>query len=91
MPAMIRWPGRAQVGAIESGIISGLDQFPAFVAAAGNPNIEEELLKGKQMGDQTYNNHLDSYIHLDMITGMGRRLATNSTTSRKARSPHVAD
>ena len=70
-PAMIRWPGHVPAGTVENGIISGLDWFPTFVAAAGNPNIKEELLKGKQMGDQTYKNHLDSYNQLDMITGKG--------------------
>jgi arylsulfatase A-like enzyme len=46
-PAMIRWPGRVPVGKVENGIISGLDWFPTFVAAAGNPNIAEVLKKGK--------------------------------------------
>ena len=47
-PAMIRWPGKVPAGKVENGIISGLDWFPTFVAAAGNPNIAEELKKGKQ-------------------------------------------
>jgi arylsulfatase len=70
-PAMIRWPGHVPAGTVENGIISGLDWFPTFVAAAGNPNIKEELLKGKEMLGQTYKNHLDSYNQLDMITGKG--------------------
>ena len=71
VPAMIRWPGHVPAGTVENGIISGLDWFPTFVAAAGNPNIKEELLKGKEMLGQTYKNHLDSYNQLDMITGKG--------------------
>ena len=59
-------PARSQ-----NGIFSGLDWFPTFVAAAGNPNIKEELLKGKQIGDRTYKNHLDGYNQMDMITGKG--------------------
>jgi len=70
-PAIIRWPGRVPAGTVENGIISGLDWFPTFVAAAGNPNITEELLKGKQVDDRTYKNHLDSYNQLDLITGKG--------------------
>jgi arylsulfatase len=70
-PAMIRWPGHVPAGTVENGIISGLDWFPTLVAAAGNPNIKEELLKGKKIGDMTYKNHLDSYNQLDMITGKG--------------------
>ena len=46
-PAMIRWPGKVPAGKVENGIISGLDWFPTFVAAAGNPNIADELKKGK--------------------------------------------
>ena len=41
------------------------------MAAAGDPNIKEELMKGKQMGGRTYKNYLDAYNQLDMITGRG--------------------
>jgi arylsulfatase A-like enzyme len=34
-------------GKVENGMISGLDWFPTLLAAAGNPNIGEELKKGK--------------------------------------------
>jgi arylsulfatase len=70
-PAMIRWPGHVPADTVESGIISGLDWFPTFIAAAGNPNIKEELLKGKQIGGRTYKNYLDAYNQMDMITGKG--------------------
>ncbi|NEU94645.1 arylsulfatase [Bradyrhizobium uaiense] len=70
-PAMIRWPGRVPAGKVENGIMSGLDWFPTLVAAAGNPNIAEELKKGKQMGDRTYKVYLDGYNQMDMITGKG--------------------
>ena len=51
--------------------MSGLDWFPTFVAAAGNPNIAEELKAGKQLGDTTYKVHLDGYNQMDLITGKG--------------------
>ena len=70
-PAMIRWPGKVPAGKVENGIISGLDWFPTFVAAAGNPNIAEELRAGKQLGGQTFKVHLDGYNQLDLITGKG--------------------
>jgi hypothetical protein len=41
------------------------------VAAAGNPNIAEELKKGKQLGDRTYKVYLDGYDQTDMITAKG--------------------
>ena len=68
---MIRWPGKVPAGKVENGIISGLDWFPTFVAAAGNPNIADELKKGKQIGGTTYKVHLDGYNQMDMITGKG--------------------
>jgi len=71
VPCILRWPGHVPAGKVENGIISGLDWFPTFVAAAGNPNITDELLKGKQLGDRTYKVHLDGYNQLDFITGKG--------------------
>jgi arylsulfatase len=71
VPAMIRWPGHVPAGKIENGIISGLDWFPTFVAAAGSPNITEELKRGKKLCDRTYKVHLDGYNQLDLITGKG--------------------
>jgi arylsulfatase len=71
VPMIVRWPGRVPAGKVENGIVSGLDWFPTLVAAAGNPNIGEELKKGKQIGDRTYKVHLDGYDQTDLITGKG--------------------
>ncbi len=71
VPCIIRWPGKVPSGKVENGIVSGLDWFPTFCAAAGNPNVKEELLKGKPIGDQTYKVHLDGYNQMDLITGQG--------------------
>ncbi len=71
VPCMIHWPGKIPAGKVENGIVSGLDWFPTFVAAAGNPNIASELLSGKQLGDQTFKVHLDGYNQMDLLTGKG--------------------
>ena len=71
VPCIIRWPGHVPEGKLENGIISGLDWFPTFVAAAGNPNIVEELKKGKELNGKNYKVHLDGYNQMDMITGKG--------------------
>ena len=71
VPALIRWPGKVPAGKVENGIVSGLDWFPTLVAAAGNPNVGDELKKGKQMGDRTYKVYLDGYNQMEMITGKG--------------------
>ncbi|MGC2650769.1 MAG: arylsulfatase [Candidatus Cybelea sp.] len=70
-PCILRWPGKVAAGKVENGIFSGLDWFPTFVAAAGNPNIADELKKGKQLGDRTFKVHLDGYNQMDLITGKG--------------------
>jgi arylsulfatase len=70
-PALIRWPGKVPAGAVENGLFSGLDWFPTFVAAAGNPNIAAELVQGKQVGDRTYKVHLDGYDQTALLTGKG--------------------
>jgi arylsulfatase A-like enzyme len=71
VPCIIKWPGHVPAGVVENGIISGLDWFPTLVAAAGNPNITDQLLKGVALGGQTYKNHLDGYDQTDLITGKG--------------------
>ena len=71
VPAILRWPGHVPADSVQNGIFSGLDWLPTFVAAAGNPNISQELLAGKKIGDRTYKNHLDGYNQMDAITGKG--------------------
>ena len=70
-PALIRWPGKVPAGTVENGLFSGLDWFPTFVAAAGNPNIATELTQGKQLGDRSYKVHLDGYDQTVLLTGKG--------------------
>jgi hypothetical protein len=49
-----------------------MDWLPTFVTAAGNPNITQELLKGKKIGGKTYKVHLDGYDQTDMLTKGGK-------------------
>jgi arylsulfatase A-like enzyme len=71
VPAIIRWPGMIKPGTVENGLFSGLDWFPTLMAAAGNPNITEQLLKGVKLGDREYKNHLDGYNQMDLLLGKG--------------------
>jgi arylsulfatase A-like enzyme len=71
VPAIIRWPGHVKPGSVENGIFSGLDWYPTLVAAAGNPNITDQLLKGVKLGDATYKNHLDGYNQMALLEGKG--------------------
>ena len=71
VPAIIRWPGHVKPGSVENGIFSGLDWFPTLCAAAGNPDITEQLLKGVKLGEREYKNHLDGYNQMDLLEGKG--------------------
>jgi arylsulfatase len=71
VPCIARWPSVIKPGSVENGIFSGMDWLPTLAAAAGNPNITEQLLRGVRLGDRTYKNHLDGYNQMDLLTGKG--------------------
>jgi arylsulfatase A-like enzyme len=71
VPAIIRWPGMVKPNTVENGIFSGLDWFPTLMAAAGNSDITDQLLKGVKLGDRTYKNHLDGYNQMNLLLGKG--------------------
>jgi arylsulfatase len=66
---------------VENGIFSGLDWFPTLVAAAGNPNIKDDLLKGAQLDGANYKVHQDGYNQLDVLTG---KHGSNQATTPRA-------
>ena len=43
VPALVRWPGHVQSGTVLNGIMSHADWFTTFLAAAGVPDIAEQL------------------------------------------------
>ena len=71
VPMIVRWPGKIPAGKVQNEIVSGLDWFPTFLAAAGAPSIREELLSGKDLLGRNYKVHLDGYNQLDLLTGKG--------------------
>jgi arylsulfatase A-like enzyme len=71
VPCIARWPGKIPADTVQNGIMSGLDWFPTFLAAAGNTTITDDLLKGVKIGERTYKNHLDGYNQMAMLTGKG--------------------
>ena len=71
VPTAIRWPGVIEPGTVINDIGAHEDMMPTLIAAAGNPNIKDELLKGKKIGDMTYKVHLDGYNLLPYFKGQG--------------------
>jgi arylsulfatase len=70
VPAMVRWPGKIKAGTISNDIMHHMDWLPTFLAAAGNPEIKEQLKRGgvEAIG-RRYNVHLDGYNFLPYLTG----------------------
>ncbi len=69
VPAMVRWPGKIKPGSISTQIMAHLDWLPTFLAAAGEPEIKEKLLKGYEAEHNKYKIHLDGYNFLPYLTG----------------------
>ncbi|HWK65964.1 MAG TPA: arylsulfatase [Rhizobiaceae bacterium] len=69
VPAMIRWPGKIEPGSVSNDMFSGLDWFPTLLAAAGDTDIKDRLLKGTKVGDKDFKVHLDGYNQLPYLTG----------------------
>ena len=70
VPAFIRWPGHFPAGTTLNGIVSHEDWLPTFAAAAGAPDIKEQLLKGGvELNGRTYKNYIDGYNLLDYLSG----------------------
>jgi arylsulfatase A-like enzyme len=69
VPAVVRWPGRIIAGTVFNGIMSHNDWFPTFLAAAGVPDIADQLKAGIDLNGTRYQVHLDGHNQLDYLTG----------------------
>jgi arylsulfatase A-like enzyme len=69
VPALVRWPGHIEAGTVLNGIVSHADWFPTLLAAAGAPNIAEDLKAGTELDGHTFKVHLDGHDQLGYLTG----------------------
>jgi arylsulfatase A-like enzyme len=69
VPCMIRWPGVVKPGTVLNDIFAHEDMLPTLLAAAGDPDVKEKLLKGMKVGDKTFKVHLDGYNITDALAG----------------------
>jgi arylsulfatase len=69
VPSFLRWPGKIKAGSVLNGIVSHQDMLPTLLAAAGEPDINQKLLKGYKAGAKTFNVHIDGFNMLPYITG----------------------
>jgi len=69
VPKMVRWPGKIKAGTVSNEIIAHQDWLPTLLAAAGEADITEKLLKGHKAGDKKFKVHIDGYNFLPHFTG----------------------
>lgn len=69
VPAAVRWPGHIPAGSVSNEIMHHMDWLPTFLAAAGEPDVKEKLLKGHRAIGRRYKVHLDGYNFLPFLTG----------------------
>ncbi len=68
-PCLVKWPAKIKPGQISNAIFSGEDWLPTFLAAAGETDIKEKLLKGHNANGKYFKVHLDGYNMLPLLTG----------------------
>jgi arylsulfatase len=69
VPTAIRWPGVIKPGTIINEVGAHEDMLVTLLAAAGDTNVKDDLLKGRKVGDMTYKVHLDGYNLMPALKG----------------------
>ena len=75
VPLLIKWPGKIKPRSVSNGIQNHEDLFATLAAAAGMPNLKQELMEGKELNGTTYKVHLDGFNNLDHWTGAAEKSA----------------
>ena len=69
VPLVVKWPGVIKPGTIINDIMACEDWLPTLMAAGGDAEITDKLLKGAKVGDKTFKTHLDGYNFMPFFKG----------------------
>jgi len=69
VPTLIRWPGVIKAGTIHNQFFAHEDFIPTFAAAAGNPDVVAQCMKGCPLNGKTFKVHLDGYNLMPFFKG----------------------
>ncbi len=69
VPMAMRWPGVIESGMVSNDMGAHEDMLPTFMAAVGEADIKEKLLKGHRAMGRRYNVHLDGYNLMPYLSG----------------------
>ena len=73
VPLLLRWPGKIPAGSISNEIVQHHDWLPTFLAAAGEPQINEKLKKGHKAAGKTFKVHIDGFNLAPYLTGQEQK------------------
>jgi arylsulfatase A-like enzyme len=71
VPLVVRWPGVIKPGSKINDIISHEDWVPTLMAAVGEPDLKDNLLKGSKVAGTDYKVHIDGYNLMPAFQGQG--------------------
>ena len=77
VPHLVKWPARIPAGSVSNEIQNHEDVYATLAAAAGLPDLKENLLKGYSLNGTKFKVHLDGYNNLDHWTGASKTSARN--------------
>jgi arylsulfatase len=93
VPTAIRWPGVIKPGTVLNDIFGHEDMLPTLMAAAGVPDVKEQLMTGMRVGNKTFKVHLDGYNLTDALAGKGpsprHEFSTSETMAHSCLRPTV--
>lgn len=72
VPCVVSWPGHVQENVATGEFMAMEDWMPTILSALGEPELKDELLKGKTIGSMTYKVHLDGYDQIELLSGKGK-------------------
>jgi arylsulfatase len=73
VPLLVRWPGVIKPGTVVNDMIAHNDWMPTLLAAAGEPDVKEKLLKGLKANGKEFKVHLDGYNFLPYFQGKQKK------------------
>jgi arylsulfatase A-like enzyme len=69
VPCFARWPGKFPAGKVVNGIVTHQEWLPTLLAAAGEPDIVEQLKAGCQVDGKYFHVHIDGHNILPYLMG----------------------
>ena len=71
VPCAVKWPGLIPPGSTTGELMAMEDWVPTIMAQLGQPDLKQELLTGRKIGDREYRTHLDGYDQTAVLKKTG--------------------